>query len=294
MPIVTSISPSNIVQYSNKAAPAPEAIPAVTPSAVPEQVSTPVVAAEESKLEIPQVDPNDIKLAQLAKREKQMTSRIMELKAKEDEIKKLEADYAKNYIPRSRLAEDPISVLQEMNLDYNKLSEQFSKQPNALDPQFLQMQQRIKELEEAQNQTKNEFKENQSQQYKQAINQLKNEVTSLVETDESFETIKETNHQDAVVELIAQTFQSTGKLLTVKDAAREVEDYLLDEALKMMNLKKIKAKLSPPPAAVQTPAAVEEKVAASTLSNSVTPRAKPLTAKERRDRAIAIITGQTI
>ena len=97
--------------------------------------------------------------------------------------------------------------------------------------------------------------------------------------------------QEAVVELIEQTFNSTGELMDIADAASKVEAHLLLEAEKMSKYKKLQ-KLK----TEQQTQAPEQQTQASkpikTLTNAVQAQpTKRLSEKERIARAMAAFHG---
>jgi hypothetical protein len=113
------------------------------------------------------------------------------------------------------------------------------------------------------------------------MKQIRNDVNMLVKHDPQFETIKATNSIGDVVELIEKTFNEDGVLLTVEEAAQQVESYLVDEAIKLARLAKIQQKLAPAPKAEASKATgTPEKQSMKTLTNSVN-SSRTLSARER-------------
>jgi hypothetical protein len=116
------------------------------------------------------------------------------------------------------------------------------------------------------------------QAYETAIKQLGNEAKILVDSDPSYELIKAQDATGAIVELIEETHKETGVLMSVEEAAKEIENHLYEEALKLSQLEKVKKGLQPPPAVVSE---VAETPAIKTLTNAQAGSGRPLTAKER-------------
>ncbi len=138
-----------------------------------------------------------------------------------------------------------------------------------------EIQEEIRALREEQDRTRQQIEQSQTQAYQQALKQISLEVNELVNKDPNFETVKHSGAAKDVVELIERTFQEEGKLLTVEEATQAVEDYLVDEAIKMSNIKKVKDRLSQANTSKQ-PQTVQMK----TLTNSIGAQ-KPLNARER-------------
>lgn len=244
-------------------------------------------------------DPLSTQYALLARKEKALRAKVQAqesaakareeaLLAREEAIKAKESDYSSNYIQKSRLKSDPLSVLAEEGVSYEELTKAILSPQVQQDPRLLAELEKIKEevrqAREQQELNKKSYEDQQKQAYNQAVSQIRNEVTRLVTTDPDFETIKETGSVNDVVELIEKTFQSEGVLLSVEDAAKEVEEYLVDEALKLARITKIKNRLQPVEKPVQkqqqstVPAKQQQPM--KTLTNSIGTSPK-LNAKQR-------------
>lgn len=247
--------------------------------------------------EVPAQKPDELssKFATLAKKEKALRAQAQALKAKEDAMKAQEADYATKYIPKERLTKETLSVLNEMGISYDQLTNMILNQPPQPDKVVLDLQREISELKNELKSHKTQTEESQTKAYDQAVNQIRNEAKLLVDSDPTFETIKDTDNTEAIVELIKERYSSEGVVMTVQEAAKEVEEYLLDEAMKMAGLKKVKEKLAlvkeeVPAGALKQQSTTQPQL--KTLTNNIAQITKPLTNKDRRERAIAAFKGQ--
>jgi len=195
------------------------------------------------------------------------------------------------------LAQDPMGALSELGISYEQLTNAVLNQPSASDVAYQKLQAEIQALKDAQNQSATKFQEQQQQQYEAAVSQLRSEAQALVQADPAFETIKEMGMSDAVVELIKETYNQQGVLLDVSEAAEQVENHLIEEAMRFAKLKKVQTKLAPEPQpaeATKLPLTKQPQQPMKTLTNAVTAqsRTQPLSAKERRERAILAFKGQ--
>lgn len=250
----------------------------------------------------PKEEPLSSQFAVLARKEKALRAKVQAqdaaLRAKEQAISEREAalkakdtEYQSKYISKDKLTPDNLwSTLSEMGISYDQLTQMALNPPQKADPAtqsaLAALQAEIKSLKDAQDNSKKTYEEQQSSQYKQAVNQIRTEAQSMVKTDDNFEMIRETNSVSDVVELIEQTFKQDGNLLTVEQACQMVEDHLVEEALKIANSKKIQSRLKP--AAVATaPQTAPVKQGMKTLTNASATQ-KPLSSKER---AIAAFNG---
>lgn len=237
--------------------------------------------------------PLSTQYAVLARKEKALRSKVQELRAKEDALKAREEaaktasqpsiDESK-YIPKERLTQDTLAVLEEMGISYDQLTNLILNQPK-LDPAsqaaLSQMKAEIKALRDAQDDARKGVQTQQEEAYKQAVNQIRLEAKQLVSSDPvAYEAIHLTNSVNDVVELIEETFKQDGVLLSVEDAAKEVEDYLAEEAFKLAKLKKIQQKLQPVAPAPKKQDVEKQQPQMKTLTNAVGTQRK-LSARER-------------
>lgn len=265
----------------------------VTPTgaaAAVEAVTRPdnTVEATVAKNATSEADPRD---AIYARKERQLRKMQQAMAEEKKTLMAKIAEYETGYIPKARLKQDLWGVLGEEGYDYNTLTEQMLSQPNMNDPATRALMAKLKQLEDKQNAAERQAQESTQAQYAQAIKQISSEVRMVVDSNPEYESIKETGMQDAVVELIEQTFNSKGYLMDIEAAAKEVEAHLLAEAEKFTKLKK----LQKPSAEQQTQATAPQtqaKQPIKTLTNAVTMQSGRSREQEKRARAIAAFEGK--
>jgi len=215
-------------------------------------------------------------------------------------------------IARDRLLNDPVSVFEELGLSAEELANRLlNHQPvdNRLTSYIGKLEEKIAKLEASQDETRKAYEQNQSQSYEQAVKAIDAEARRLVYTDPEFATIKATGQHGEVTNLIKEVFEKglegqyeAGTLLTVEEAARLVEDELVQQWVeqheKLSKLEKIQKRLQPkapaPVAEQGTPAqgqSQQQPGQIKTLSNSLPTSGKKLSARER---AIAVFQGQKV
>lgn len=246
--------------------------------------------------------PLSPKFAALARQQKAIRAQEQKLKAEKVAFEELRKQYESDYVPKSRLKSETLSVLAEQGISYDEITNAILNSGKPEDVAFKKLEAEIKALKESQLQSQTKQEEQVKQQYEQAVNQIRNQVKMLVDSDPAFETVKETDSAEAVVEYITHVFEHgdeennrlPGTVLDVEVAAAEVESHLVENALKMAQLKKIKEKLAPPLAqAVAQKPLTTQKQPLQTLSNAVSASStKSLTSKERRERAILAFRNQ--
>lgn len=235
-------------------------------------------AVEPAKVEAPQEQDPALKrqFEQLAQRERQLRAqtqkqqqdlqaREQRLQALEDSLKAKEEQYRTGYVSKDQLKRNTLGVLEsEVGINYDSLTAQLLN-PVQIHPQVQQMiddlKSQVTELKTAQETNTKSQADSQAQQYQQAVKQIQTDVTTMVATDPAYELIKATGSIKDVVELITETFNKDGILMSVEEAATEVEAYLEEETLKMSKLQKIQKRLQ----ASSTPP--EVKAAAKTLAD---------------------------
>lgn len=232
------------------------------------------------------------KFAALARQQKLFHQERMAFKAEQEAFKAREEEYKTKYIPRDRLKSDFLSVINEEGLSPDEIVHAISNQ-DPMSMAYKKLEAKLAALEASQNKAVETQAEQQKKAYDQAVNQVRNEVKMLVDSDAAYETIKANDAQDAVVELITETFNKEGKLLTSEEAATQVESYLLEQAVKLAGLEKVKQRLTPKVEAPVKAAPINKPVQTLTHANT-TAQTKPLSTKERRERAIAAFRGQQI
>ncbi len=192
-----------------------------------------------------------------------------------------------------------MNVLNELGVTYEQLTNLAlnapSPQDSAREAAFNKLQAEIKAIKEGQEADRKAYQDQQVNAYNQAINQIRSDVTQLVKSDSNYEMVKETNSIKDVVDLIEQTYKKDKVLLTVEQAAQEVEEYLIEEYSKIAKLGKIQKKLQPvatKPAEPKKQQTIDQSQKQSqpmkTLTHSISTPAK----LSARDRAILAFKGE--
>lgn len=227
--------------------------------------------------------------AQQQQQDRAFKQREEALKLREAQlISKPDVDLS-NYVSKQRLKESTLEALAEAQVSYDEITQQLINAPGPQDPRITahisRLEARLAKQEAELEASKQNQVTSQQQQYQQALKQIKSDVVNLVKTDANFETVKATGSVQDVVDLIEQTFKQDGILLTVEEAAEEVENYLIDEAMKLTKIEKIKKRLNSAPAVQskvqsQTPVQSKQPQPMRTLTNA-TSSTRQLSAKER-------------
>ena len=270
------------------------------------------VSTEDTK---PPVEtPESRRFAQLARQEKAIRQRAQEMKAQEQALQQRQAELEARensykqqpppdqtkYVSRDTFKLDPIAALAELGLSYEEITNAYinhTPQDPRVAATIAELKAELQAIKAANEEVKQKSVEHQTQQYQAAIKQLKTDTKALVDSDPNFETIKSTRSHDDVVDLIEQTYRKDGVLLSVEEAAQQVEDYLVEEALQLTKINKIKAKIAQNSAPKEQPQTAKNP--AATADNPKQPQMKTLTnntASSRqlsaKERAILAFKGQ--
>lgn len=272
------------------------------PDPTEELVSEETLEAAPEVVEPPKEDTAvSRKFAQLARQEKALRMKIQQqeqsiktreaaLQARETELNSKQPDLSK-YVPKDRIKQDLLSVMAEEGLSYDDMVQQLINQTSTpRDPRveatMNELRNEIKALRQQGEDAKKQAADQQTQAYQAAVKQIKTDVTNLVHKDPAFETIKSTRSVNDVVELIERNYQHTGIVMTIEDAAQQVEDYLVEEAMKLTKIGKIQQRLQKV-ATTQAPVQKQQQSLPNkqqqpmkTLTNA-TSSSRQLSAKER-------------
>lgn len=257
----------------------------------------------------PKVDPRQQEFDKLARQERAFRSKIQQqeqaLKAREAAIAAREAELtAKNteyssdrYVSVEDFKTDPLAVMAKTGLSYDQLTEQLLNQPQRdprMEATIKKLEAKIQSLESANETSQKTYQEREEANYQAAVRQISQDAKALIKSDPiAFEAISKTGSVSDVVELITETYNKDGIVLSVEDAAKQVEDYLVEEGFNTVSkIDKIKKRMqanAQPAASEKTPNPTNKQPQTmKTLTNSVGAQ-KPLSV---RDRAIAAMEGR--
>lgn len=288
----------------------PEEISAVRPNAVP----TPQEPQGEAQTEtLPQAteDTRDPALrrqfAQLAKQERQLRQQFAQQKAELEKQKSLfeqekkswstkEEDYGKNYFSKDGLKSNTLQALAEAGISYDDLTQQILNQapPNPqMEATVKALRQEIQDLRKGQDEAKSERQQAQQEQRQAAERQILVDATDLIRSNPiAYEAINALGKRGIheVRKLITETYDKDGVLMSVEQAADEVENYLVEENFNMSSkISKIKKRLQGndtqgKTAENQQTQSVSSPAPMKTMTNA-TASSRRLSAKERAIKA---------
>ena len=182
---------------------------------------------------------------------------------------------------KARAEQDPLGVLQDLGVTYDKLTEAILSDKQQINPEIQALKAEIKSLKEGVDKT---FQSNEQRQEEAALTEMLYEAEALSKEGEDFEMIRTEDAYDQVLRLIHKTYKDTGRVLDVSQAMETVETQLMARAEKLASINKVRNKIVPPSTTAQ-PAQKQ------TGMRTLPARDTAVPVMDRRARAIAAAMG---
>lgn len=235
------------------------------------------------------------KFAALSRREKEIRAkeaeydkRIAELEERFNSFNQKSEPEPEPELPiEYRLKKNPLKALEEMGLSYDKLTE-LALNDGKLTPE---MQMRLmreelegdykKKFEELENRLLEKEKSDEQRRYDDIQRGFKNEIDEYVNSNlDKYELIQANEANDIIYDVIEEHYNDTGRILDIEEAAEAVENYLEEEAEKLLKLGKLRSKFG-----IENDLEQEESPRQSqvTLSNAMSAQANERVAKKLSD-----------
>lgn len=221
----------------------------------PEQ--PPVEAAPENTPEDTQEEPKSKKEELFSSKFANLTRKEREILKKEQELKALQEELG----PLKDLKKDPqgslpkilesfgLSVDDVITYALNQAEAEGLENDPSPEAQIKRLEKKLTQIEQSEQEKQKKLEEDRQKaeqtRYSEAIEQFKGQISAFVEEKaEIYELIAAQNATDTVFEVIEESFNRTGKVMDIEEAANLVENYLEEEAKKiLLRSKKLKAVL---------------------------------------------------
>jgi hypothetical protein len=242
----------------------------------------------EPKPKDPKQMQDEERFAAIVRREKAMRikareqeSELAKYKAQVAEIEQFklrEEEYKQQELQRQeRIKADGIGYLLEQGYTTDQITQSLLNQPGPESQLMKSLEAKISKLEKEQQDNIKRQQQEADNNYQNALKTIQRNVDKLVESNPEFEAIQAYAAQKQVTNYIEKVWKAEGEMLDVEDAAKEIEEYLTEQAVGVSKLKKVQSKLAPP-----TPKPIQQAAPKSpTLTNRTAQTTRPLTAKER-------------
>lgn len=234
----------------------------------------------EPKVDKPQ-DEFAEKFMRLARRERALQQQAQELKAKQAEMDKLRAEFEAFQQKKSKVKESPFDALEMLGVNYDELTQSLLQYGQPKD-ELAEIKEQLKAIQERDARAKEEAeksaKEREESERTRIVSEYRDTLAKFVESSD-YELIKANEATELVYEVIREDYESQKPapgekkmVMTFERACEMVEKHLEDQVSKLLELNKVKAKLTPkePDTKSQSfEAAVSKPSVSQTLTNSM-------------------------
>ncbi len=229
----------------------------------------------------------------IARREKAMRAKIRESEAELnkykaqatelEQFKQREEQYKiQDQQRQERLKLDPVGYLTDQGFTPDQITQALINQPGPESQAIKTLTDKILKLERDQQEAIKRQEQEATSSYQNGLKTIQRNVDTLVASNPEFEMIKASEAQKSVTNYVEKVWKTEGIMLDVEEAAREIEDYLTDQAVNLAKINKVRGKLAPQ-APKQAPIAQKQAapVKSPTLTNKTAQNTRPLSARER-------------
>lgn len=199
---------------------------------------------------------------------------LEQFKLREENYKQEAADR------KTRMDMDLVGYLTEQGYSPDQITEALINRPTGPEsPAVKALTDKILKMERDQQDALKRQDQESTANYQNALKTIQRNVDKLVlDKPQEFEAIAASEAQASVTSYIEKVWKAEGIMLDAEDAAKEIEDYLTDQALGLAKLSKVQARMKPAAPKQPEPVATAKPV---TLTNSVKQNTRPLSARER-------------
>jgi len=171
-------------------------------------------------------------VAALARREQKFRQQQHQLELDRKTLAAEKAEVEAFRAAKQKIAQKDYSGLDDLGIDYNEYSQHALNKLNGLDP----VQEELKRVNGKLTEVEKTIEENISKQFDAAVQERRLAAAELINTSTEFPRIKKAKAHEVVVQHILDTWENDSKEITVAQAAKEVEEILLEKAKKWAKL----------------------------------------------------------
>lgn len=142
----------------------------------------------------------------------------------------------------ARIKASPLSVLQEMGVTYDQLTQEILASQGGITPEIQALKEEIATLK---GDVDKKLTDRDASAERAVLTEMAGNIERLCATGDDFEMIRSAKQQEEVLGRIYDHWQKTGKVRDELDVMKEVENELVEEALTFARLGKVQGKLTP-------------------------------------------------
>lgn len=271
-------------------------------------------APEPAPAKDPKAESAASRFASLAKREKAIVARSQQIKAQEQQVlqeKQQLSDTLQRFEGlKKEVAENPLRALEYLGVSYQQLTDFILKgEKPTPELQLMSLEQRMEERFKKQEDERaarlEEQKQIAQQETEEVIEAWRQNVSTFIDSKpDDYELIQLNDGKPIVESLIEQSFHqemkrweaegkpkhNPPKILSEKDAADKVEDWLAKQVEANLNTKKFQAKAAPQPKEEsKSPAPAQQRTITNNMAASMPSTLPAKTEADRMARALAAL-----
>lgn len=266
-------------------------------------------------------DGFDRKFAALSRKDKELREEREAFASQKEEMAALKAELEALKAPKEeakepelpleyRLKRNPMETLAELGIDYEtltniaindgKMSPEMQMKlmqedlHHSMDKKYGSKLEEIQAKLDAKEQAEREEREAAEERQKEeavnkAVEDFTTKISSHIESEpEKYELVSANNAQDLIYDVIEEHYNDTGRILEIEEASDAVENYLMDEAKKLMKLKKLSGNSEPE---IKPEDLFESPTTLSNVQSASTPKLaeRKLTNEESKAKAASLI-----
>jgi hypothetical protein len=205
-------------------------------------------------------------MSALARKEQAFRQREMALNQREKELENKLAKAAQFEQLETKLKTKDFSEVEKLGGNYEDYTKYLLDKQAAEDPTSQKFQDLENKIQEMKKKQEEEF----DARFEASKNEYRREIKAVVGSNPDFSSIKETENEEAVLQLILDDLDED-KETTIAEACKEIEDLLVEQGRKFTSLSKLKpAQTEAAPRELPTP-----RPSVKTLTNQMQPTASP-------------------
>jgi hypothetical protein len=206
------------------------------------------------------------------------------LQVKERELAEREAKIAQppegEFISKADLLANPLKIF-DAGLTYDQLTEAILANQSGVTPEVKALRDELEALKKG---VDERFVTQEQIQEESALNQIADDMESLAKSSDQYEMFLGRNGLQRALNKVYSHYKKTGQVLDNKAVMDQVENELLDEAIKLAKFKKVMSKLAPEPVQAQPQSQGKQMKTLTSRDGASIPL-------DRRSRAIAAMRG---
>lgn len=202
-------------------------------------------------------------LTALARKEQAFRQKEQALKDREKELEAKLAEATKFESLKTKLSAKDFSEAEALGLSYEDYTKYVLEKQGGENPQET----KIKALEAKIEALEKGTEESAASRYEETVSEYKKEIARTVSENPDFSSVKGLKREDAVLQLILDAFEEDDEEISVTEACKQIEEYLVEKGNEFTSLPKFKKTETAQPAQQKE---LPRPMVGKTLTNNMT------------------------